>query len=62
MNESRFSDFSGQEVYMLSRALIESSAEIQFSERDRYSADEKKVHNDLLNEILRERRRRDYGW
>lgn len=47
---------------MLSRALIESSAEIQFSERDRHSADEKKVHNDLLNEILRERRRRDYGW
>ena len=47
---------------MLSRALIESAVEIQFSERDRYSEEEKKVHNDLLNEVLVERRRRDYGW
>lgn len=60
MNERRFKDLSGEELYVLSRALIESSVIIQYTEGSRYTPQEKRVHNALLNEVIDERRYRDY--
>lgn len=55
--KSRLKWFSDNEVYMLSRQAIESSAEIV--PFDRYSEAEKKLRNNLLNELSEERKVRE---
>jgi len=57
MKERRFIDFTDDEVYMLSRQSIESSWNVVME--DRYDKDECKIHNDLMNELLEERKIRD---
>lgn len=58
MKERRFKEFTNIEVYMLSRQAIESSWNIVME--DRYNKDECKIHNDLMNELIEERKIRDY--
>lgn len=54
--KSRFSEFNDDEVYMLSRQAVESSAEIVLM--DKYSESEQLIHTALLNELVEERKRR----
>ena len=55
--KSRFSEFSNDEIYMLSRQSIESSANIVLM--DSYSKEECKIHNNLMNELSEERKKRN---
>lgn len=55
----RFAHFSDDEIYMLSRACIESSFEIVMG--DKYDDGNKTIHTDLSNELLKERQDRDYN-
>ena len=55
----RFGHFSDEELYMLSRATIESSYCITMG--DNYSEEQQEVHNNLLNELILERKERDYN-
>lgn len=52
----RFKDFTDLEIYILSRAFIESSGEIMMS--GRYQEDEMQVYSELLTEIEKERKKR----
>ena len=54
---SRFEKFTEDEVYILFRQATESSAEIVLS--DNYNKQEIKIHNDLLNELIDELKRRE---
>lgn len=56
----KYEALTDKEVYMLSRALIESAYEIQYKKKDLYSTDERILHNQLLNELTEERRFRQY--
>ena len=59
-----FEKFSDAELYVLSRALIESSCIFTIGDGiavTRYSKVEQQIHNDLLNAVLKERKRRDYN-
>lgn len=49
---SRFCDFDDNELYMLKRQAIEASYNIVME--NKYSAQEIKMHNKLLNEIVSE--------
>ena len=55
----RFGHFSHEKLYMLSRATIESSDCITMG--DNYSEEQQEVHNNLLNELILERKERDYN-
>ena len=52
----RFEMFTDDEVYILSRQSIESSSQIVMFER--YTEEEVKMHEDLMNELLEERKYR----
>ena len=54
---SRFEQFTEDEVYILFRQVMESSAEIVLS--GDYNKQEIKIHNDLLNEMIDELKRRE---
>ena len=55
--ERRFLNFSDDEIYILSRQAMESSANIVLT--DRCSKEEQRMHNDLMNELIEERKHRD---
>lgn len=58
-----FDSLNNDEVYMLSRALIESSCVIVLGDEktiSRYSLDEIKTHDKLLKMISEERKRRGF--
>ena len=55
--KGRFINFSDDEIYILSRQAIESSANIVLT--GRYSKEEQRIHNDLMNELIEERKYRD---
>lgn len=58
-----FDRLTDDEVYMLSRALIESSCVIWMGDEktdSRYSAKEKEIHDKLLNMASKERRYRGF--
>lgn len=58
-----FDRLNDDEVYMLSRALIESSCVIVMGDEktdSRYSAEEVKTYNELLNMVSEERKRRGF--
>lgn len=48
--DNRFGMFSDKEIYVLYRALFEASFEIMSS--GKYTEEEQKIYNDLLNELL----------
>ena len=56
MKKSRFDQFSGQELYMLSRQAIEASYNIVCETRangeKKYSEEEIKIHCELMNELI----------
>lgn len=54
---SRFEKFTENEVYILFRQAMESSAEIVMM--GDYNNQEIKIHNNLLNELIDELRRRE---
>ena len=54
---SRFEKFTEDEVYILFRQAMESSAEIVMM--GNYNKQEIKIHNDLLNEMIDELIRRE---
>ena len=54
---SRFDKFTENEVYILFRQAMESSAEIVMM--GNYNQEEIKIHNDLLNELIDELKRRE---
>ena len=56
---NRFKEFTDDEVYVLSRQAIESSYNI-ICEKN-YNEDEIKIHTDLMNELVDERKLRDYN-
>ena len=56
MANNKYEFFTDDELYMLSRQAIESSYEIV--ESDNYSGEERLLHNKLLNEIIKEQKRR----
>ena len=53
---SRFDQFTENEVYILFRQAMESSAEIVMM--GNYNQEEIKLHNNLLNEMIDELKRR----
>lgn len=58
-----FDRLTNDEVYMLSRALIESSCVIVLGDEkteSRYSVEEVKTHDKLLNMVSEERKRRGF--
>ena len=55
---NKFNGFNDDELYMLKRALIESSYKICCE--GNYNDDEIQLHNDLLNESIDEIKRREY--
>ena len=58
-----FDRLTDDEVYMLSRALIESSCVIVIGDEktdSRYSTKEKEIHNKLLNMVSDERKYRGF--
>ena len=57
--ERRFKHFTDYEVYMLSRQCVEASFEIVMM--DNYSKEEQQIHADLMNELIQERKIREYG-
>lgn len=59
MRNERFKLFSNDEMYMLKRQAIESSFNIVCEER--YSDEEVKIYDALLNEIVDECRLREYN-
>jgi hypothetical protein len=59
MKERRFINFTDDEVYMLSRQSIESSWNIVCEKS--YDKEEIKIHTNLMNELIEERKIRDYG-
>lgn len=59
MNKRRFLMLSDDEIYILKRALIESSRQIALS--GFYDDLEIKMHENLLNEIIDEIKYRDEG-
>lgn len=48
--ENRFNDFTENELYMLKRQAIESSANIVMTSK--YTSEEIEIHNRLLSEII----------
>ena len=54
---SRFDQFTENEVYILFRQAMESSAEIVMM--GNYNQEEIKLHNNLLNEMIDELKRRE---
>ena len=54
---SRFDKFTEDEVYILFRQAMEASAEIVMM--GSYNNQEIKIHNDLLNEMIDELKRRE---
>ena len=51
-----FEKFTDEELYVLSRALIESSCVFTLGDSDagtRYTKEEQHIHNDLLNATLK---------
>ena len=54
MSKRRFENFSGIELYMLKRQAIESSVNIVLMGDGRYSKEQQQVHEDLMNEIIKE--------
>ena len=55
----RWSGFTDKEIYMLKRSLMESSFEIHMMKD--YSKEQRKMHEDLLNELGGEDSRRLYA-
>ena len=53
---NKYEHFTDNEIYILSRQAIEGSYDIV----SEYPADEIEVHERLLNELIDERKRRDY--
>ncbi len=56
--QRRFENFTDDELYMLSRQAIESSAEIVVLS-DSYTEYQRHIHDKILNELLEERKIRD---
>ena len=54
--DNKFEKFTDDEIYVLKRQAIESSANIMLS--GRYEPDFRKAHGDMLNEITSEIKRR----
>lgn len=62
-NKNIFEGLTDSQIYVLSRALIESSTIFVIGDEitgSRYTEDEQKIHNDLLNMISYERRKRGF--
>lgn len=54
---NKYGLWTDDELYILKRAFIESAFNIQYERK--YSDDERKIHNKLMNEIIDEIKRRD---
>lgn len=54
---NKYGLWTDDELYILKRAFIESSFNIQYERK--YSEDERNMHNKLMNEIINEIKRRD---
>lgn len=59
MDKRRFAHFSGMELYMLKRQAMESSVNIVLMGDGRYSNEQQRVHENLMNEIITECIQRD---
>ena len=57
MAKNKWENFTDEEIYMLKRQAMEGSFEIVMT--GKYSESEKRIHNELLNGVIDEIKRRD---